>query len=35
MKMTHKEEGIHRRYVCQKKNVFREKLRCYALDIQV
>ncbi len=32
----HEEVEIHRRYVChKKKRVFREKLRCDALDIQV
>jgi hypothetical protein len=35
MKMTHKEVGICRRYVRHKEYVFREKLRCDALDIKV
>ena len=35
MNMTHKEVGICRRYVVTKKCVFREKLRCDALDIEV
>jgi hypothetical protein len=34
-KMTHKEVGICRRYVCHKEMCIREKLRCGALDIQV
>ncbi len=35
MKMTHEEVGIHRRLFVTKKCVFREKLRCDALDIKV
>ncbi len=36
IKMTPKEVGIRRRYVCFiKKCVFREKFRCDSLDIQV
>ncbi len=32
----HEEIGIHRRYVCHKEMcVFKEKLRCDALEIQV
>ena len=34
--MTHEEVGIRRRYIfVRKKCVFREKLRCDSLDIQV